>query len=126
MDDVFQALAHAGRREMLDIVRASPGSRVGEVCERFDMSRIGAMKHLRVLEEAGLLVSRRDGRTRRLYVNAVPIQMIHERWTSEWSALWASEMTNIKRRVEASAASDSASLGDQALAANVPPTAEAG
>jgi len=65
------------------------------------MSRIGAMKHLRVLEVARLVLSRKEGRTRRLYVNAAPIQMIHDRWTSEWSALWASEVTQLKYRVEA-------------------------
>jgi len=88
---------------MLDIIRASPGCGVGEVCERFDMSRIGAMKHLRVLEEARLVLSRKEGRTRRLYVNAAPIQMIHDRWMSAWSALWASEVTQLKYRVETGA-----------------------
>ncbi len=100
MDPVFQALANGERRRMLDIVRANPGCVVGELCEQFDMSRIGAMKHLRVLEQARLVVSVKEGRCRRLYVNATPIQMIHDRWTSEWSALWASEMTQIKYRVE--------------------------
>jgi DNA-binding transcriptional ArsR family regulator len=103
MDAVFQALAHAGRRRMLDIIRSNPGCGVGAVCERFDMSRIGAMKHLRVLEAARLVLSRKEGRTRRLYVNAAPIQMIHDRWLSEWSALWASEVTQIKYRVETAA-----------------------
>ena len=108
MDAVFRALAHPDRRRMLDIVRAEPGAAVGEVCDHFDMSRIGAMKHLRVLEEAELVLSRKEGRTRRLYVNAAPIQMIHDRWLSDWSALWATQVTQVKYRVEALAANASA------------------
>jgi len=100
MDAIFQALAHPARREMLDLLRADPGACVGELCEPFDMSRIGAMKHLRILEEAGLVVSRTEGRKRRLYVNAVPVQMIYDRWISDWSSLWAHEITAIKYRAE--------------------------
>lgn len=99
---------------MLDIIRAKPGSGVCEVCEHFDMSRIGAMKHLRVLEEAQLVVSRKEGRLRRLYVNAAPIQMIHDRWIGEWSALWASEMTQVKYRVEAGAGGARGAAGPEA------------
>lgn len=106
MDAVFQALAHPVRRRMMDLVRAEPGSCVGDLCEPFDMSRIGAMKHLRVLEAAGLIVSRVDGRQRRLYVNAVPIQMIHDRWISDWSSLWAHELTALKHRVESGNAAE--------------------
>jgi DNA-binding transcriptional ArsR family regulator len=101
MDAVFEALAHPARREMLDRLRGEPGTCVGDLCERFEMSRIGAMKHLRVLEEAGLVVSRTEGRKRLLYVNAVPIQMIYDRWISDWSALWAREITDLKYRAEA-------------------------
>ncbi len=68
------------------------------------MSRIGAMKHLGVLEDAGLVVSRVEGRRRLLYVNAIPIQMIHDRWISDWSSLWAHEITSIKYRAESSEA----------------------
>lgn len=103
MDAVFQALAHPVRRQMLDLVRGQPGVRVGEVCEPFDMSRIGAMKHLNILEAAGLIVSRVEGRTRLLFVNAIPIQMIYDRWISDWSSLWAHEITAIKYRAEAGA-----------------------
>ena len=104
MDAVFQALAHPTRREMLDRLRAEPGACVGDLCEPFDMSRIGAMKHLRILEEAGLVLSRTAGRQRLLYVNAVPIQMIHDRWISDWSSLWAREITALKYRVEGAGA----------------------
>lgn len=100
MDTVFQALSHPVRRQMLDLVRANPGSPVGAVCEPFAMSRIGAMKHVAVLEDAGLLLSHVEGRRRLLYVNAVPIQMIYDRWISDWSSLWAHEITTIKYRAE--------------------------
>ncbi len=101
MDAVFQALAHESRRRMLDIVMDSPGIGVGVLAAEFDVSRIAVMKHLGVLEHAGLVVSQKDGRTRRLYFNAVPIQMIHERWTSEYSDYWSSQLTRIKYLAEA-------------------------
>ncbi|MDJ0939453.1 MAG: helix-turn-helix transcriptional regulator [Woeseiaceae bacterium] len=100
MDKLFQALASAPRREILDIVRDAPGCSVTHVCRYFDVSRIAVMKHLAVLEEARLLVSEKQGRTRRLYFNATPIQMIYERWTTEFSAMWAGRLTEFKRRVE--------------------------
>lgn len=79
MDKVFQALSKAPRRAILDIVRDEPGCSVGHVCKYFDVSRIAVMKHLRILEEAGLLISEKEGRTRRLYFNTAPIQMVYER-----------------------------------------------
>ncbi len=100
MDMLFQALASASRRQILDIVRDKPGCSVMDVCRHFDVSRIAVMKHINVLEKADLLISEKQGRTRRLYFNAVPIQMIHERWTTEYSALWAGRLTEFKRRVE--------------------------
>jgi predicted transcriptional regulator len=100
MDAVFQALAHESRRRMLDIVKENPGIGVGVLASEFDVSRVAVMKHLGVLEQAGLLVSEKDGRTRRLYFNAVPIQMIHERWTTEYSAYWSGNLTRIKYRAE--------------------------
>ena len=100
MDVVFQALASTTRREMLDIVRNEPGCSVGAVANRFDVSRIAVMRHLSVLEEAGLIISDKRGRTRHLYMNAVPIQMIHDRWSSEYSALWSGRMLDIKYLAE--------------------------
>lgn len=100
MDAVFQALASATRREMLDVVRNGPGCSVGEVASRFDVSRIAVMRHLTVLEEAGLIISDKRGRTRHLYMNVVPIQMIHDRWSSEYSGLWAGRMLDIKYLAE--------------------------
>lgn len=100
MSKVFHALASDVRRRMLDIVRDDPGCSVTEVCRDFDVSRIAVMKHLNVLESAGLLISEKNGRRRCLYFNTVPIQMIHERWTSEFSALWAGKLTAFKYRLE--------------------------
>ncbi len=100
MDALFQALANESRRRMLDLVKESPGIGVGTLASEFDVSRIAVMKHLGVLEQAGLLVSEKDGRTRRLYFNAVPIQMIHERWTTDYSAYWSSNLTKIKYLAE--------------------------
>lgn len=100
MDAVFQALASASRRKILDIVRGQPGCRVRDVAEHFTCSRIMVLKHLEVLEGAELILSERVGRERRLYLNVVPIQMIYDRWTSEFSALWASRLTELKYRIE--------------------------
>jgi predicted transcriptional regulator len=100
MDKVFQALASGVRRHMLDIVRDRPGCSVSEVARHFDVTRIAVMKHLAVLEHAGLLISEKKGRTRSLYFNTVPIQMIHDRWSTEFSALWAGKLTAFKYRIE--------------------------
>jgi predicted transcriptional regulator len=99
-DAVFRALANATRRRILDLLRQHPGANVNEVCAFFATSRIAVMKHLRALEDAALVVSRREGRARRLYFNAVPIQMIYDRWTSEYSSLWARRLADLKYRVE--------------------------
>ncbi|HKJ62943.1 MAG TPA: helix-turn-helix transcriptional regulator [Hyphomicrobiales bacterium] len=100
MNHVFHALASATRREVLDIVKDNPGCSVTKVCRHFDVSRIAVMKHLAVLEKAGLLISEKRGRTRSLYFNTVPIQMIHERWTSDYSEMWSSKLTAFKYNVE--------------------------
>lgn len=100
MDAIFQALANESRRRMLDIVRDCPGIAVGVLAGEFDVSRIAVMKHLNVLERAGLLISEKKGRQRCLYFNTVPIQLIHERWTTEYSALWAGKLTALKYELE--------------------------
>ncbi|MEO1553701.1 MAG: helix-turn-helix transcriptional regulator [Pseudomonadota bacterium] len=100
MDLVFHALAHQTRRRILDLVRDQPGQGVGELAKAFDVSRIAIMNHLKVLEEAGLLISQKDGRTRRLYLNAMPIQAIHERWIDAFSEVWADRLSFIKQAAE--------------------------
>ena len=99
-DDVFHALAHRSRRRMLDIVKNNPGIGVGELAVQFDVSRIAVMKHLDVLESAQLVISEKQGRTRKLYFNAAPIQLIHKRWTTDFSAYWAGNLTRIKYLAE--------------------------
>ena len=101
MDAVFLALASPARRKILDIVKDQPGCGVKHVAQYFAVSRIAVMKHLRVLVRAKLLVSEKEGRRRKLYFNVVPIQMIHERWTTQFSAYWASRLTKVKHRIEA-------------------------
>ncbi len=103
MTAVFHALAHESRRRIMDLVKAQPGLTVGQLANEFDVSRIAVMNHLSVLEQAGLLISEKDGRTRRLYLNATPIQMIHDRWMSDYSAHWAKKLTGIRYAAEAAA-----------------------
>lgn len=103
MDLVFHALSHKTRRQILDMVRDDPGQGVGELAKGFDVSRIAIMNHLKVLEEASLIVSRKDGRTRRLFLNAMPIQEIHERWITGYSAYWADRLSFIKHAAEQAA-----------------------
>jgi DNA-binding transcriptional ArsR family regulator len=105
MSAVFQALGHESRRKILDILKAKPGISVGELAGAFDVTRIAVMNHLAVLEQAGLVISEKEGRVRRLYLNAMPIQLIHERWTTDFSAHWASRLTGIKYAAEAAAKS---------------------
>ncbi len=103
MDSVFHALAHESRRKILDLVKARPGQGVGELAQAFDVSRIAVMNHLAVLEKAGLITSEKQGLTRRLYLNAAPIQMIHERWLDTFSAYWADQLLTIKQAAESAA-----------------------
>ncbi|MEM6558002.1 MAG: helix-turn-helix transcriptional regulator [Pseudomonadota bacterium] len=113
MDLVFHALAHQTRRRILDLVRDKPGQSVGELAQAFDVSRIAIMNHLKVLEEAGLLISQKDGRTRRLYLNAMPIQAIHERWIDAFSEAWADRLSFIKQAAEHVAKSNTRKKQDE-------------
>jgi DNA-binding transcriptional ArsR family regulator len=100
MERVFKALASSPRRRILDLLKASSGTNVGDLATRFRMSRIAVMKHLAVLERADLVLSLRRGRQRLLYLNAVPLQMIHDRWLSDFSAHWAQGLTQLKYEIE--------------------------
>ncbi len=99
-DPIFRALADPSRRRILDLLKARPGMAVGELGDHFAFSRFAVMKHLRVLEDVGLVVPRREGKTKRLYLNAIPIQTIYDRWISQYSALWASQLTSLKYELE--------------------------
>lgn len=100
LDHLFAALAHPARRRILDLLMQGPGMSVKALASHFDMSRIGVMKHLRALEECELVLSKKSGRTRQLYFNAVPIQLVYDRWTTQYSAFWSSRLADIKSRVE--------------------------
>jgi DNA-binding transcriptional ArsR family regulator len=105
MDAVFRAIADPTRRQLLDALFAQDGQTVGELCDRFagEMTRFGVMKHLAVLEEADLVVSRRDGRHKRLYLNPVPIEQVANRWISKYAARFASALVDLQQQVEGSA-----------------------
>ncbi|MCX6126384.1 MAG: metalloregulator ArsR/SmtB family transcription factor [Proteobacteria bacterium] len=100
MDEVFKALADPNRRKILDIVRDQPGINVNDLSQHFDFSRFATMKHLRLLEEAKLLLGKKEGKDKRLYINAVPIQMIYERWIRNYEGHWAASLTKLKGRIE--------------------------
>jgi predicted transcriptional regulator len=100
MDCVFAALASASRRRVLDILKKEPGCNVNRVCEFFDIGRVAVMKHLDLLEDANLVISEKVGRERLLYFNPVPIHMIYDRWTTEFSAYWAGGLARMKYRLE--------------------------
>lgn len=88
---------------MLDILKAKPGCPVGELAKHFDVSRIAVMNHLSVLEKAGLVTSEKHGRSRHLYLNAVPIRQIQERWLDAYSEPFAGRLTSIKAMAEQAA-----------------------
>ena len=96
---VWRALAEPTRRRILDLLRGQP-RQTGELCAAFAVSRYAVMKHLTVLEAAGLVFHRRDGRTRWNYLSAVPIQRIYERWVRGYERFWAAELVALQRSVE--------------------------
>lgn len=101
MDAVFRALADPHRRLLLDRLRERDGQTLGELCAELEMTRFGVMKHLRVLEDAGLVVTRRSGREKLHHLNPVPIQQIYERWVSRYASPFARQLTRLKEELEA-------------------------
>lgn len=102
LDATFFALASDLRRRMLDLLKREGGCNVNRVCEFFaaDVGRYAVMKHLATLERGGLLVTAKEGRDKRLWFDPTPLQLIHERWTTEFSAYWASRLTSLKYNAE--------------------------
>jgi len=100
MDPVFKALADPTRRSLLDELFGRDGQSLSELEDRFAMTRFGVMKHLKQLEEAGLVVTRKQGREKLHYLNPVPIRLVHDRWVSKYAEPWASALVEIKRRLE--------------------------
>jgi len=102
MDEVFKALADPTRRELLDELFRSDGQSLSALEERFEMTRFGVMKHLRQLEEAGLVVTRKRGREKLHFLNPVPIRLIHDRWVSKYAEPWAAGLSDLKQNLEKS------------------------
>jgi uncharacterized protein YndB with AHSA1/START domain/biotin operon repressor len=100
MDEVFKALADPTRRELLDELFRADGQSLSALEERFEMTRFGVMKHLRQLEEAGLIVTRKRGREKLHFLNPVPIRLIHDRWVSKYAEPWAAGLSDLKQNLE--------------------------
>jgi len=100
MDDVFKALADPTRRVLLDELFREDGQTLGALVARKAMTRFGVMKHIQILEAAGLVVTRRRGREKLHYLNVVPIRLVHDRWVSKYAEPWASALTELKRDLE--------------------------
>jgi uncharacterized protein YndB with AHSA1/START domain len=100
VDEVFKALADPTRRSLLDELFREDGQTLGMLEERFAMTRFGVMKHLKLLEDAGLVVTRRRGRQKLHYLNPVPIRLVHDRWVSKYAEPWVAGLSDIKERLE--------------------------
>ena len=102
-DRVFKALADPSRRLLLDLLFERDGQSLGELEAELDMTRFGVMKHLRVLEDAGLVVTRRSGREKLHFLNPVPIRFIHDRWIDKYTERRVSALATLKHELEESA-----------------------
>jgi uncharacterized protein YndB with AHSA1/START domain len=100
MDAVFRALADPTRRSLLDELFREDGQTLSALEGRLPMTRFGVMKHLRLLEEAGLVVTRRRGREKLHFLNPVPIRLVHDRWVSKYAEPWAAGLSGLKNRLE--------------------------
>ncbi len=97
---MFRALADPTRRSLLDELFREDGQTLSALEGRFEMSRFGVMKHLRQLEEAGLLVTRRQGRQKLHFLNPVPIRLVHDRWVSKYAEPWVAALSELKNELE--------------------------
>jgi len=99
-DLVFRALADKTRRQLLDRLFERDGRTLTDLAAEPEMTRFGVMKHLRVLEEAGLVVTRRQGREKLHFLNPVPIRQIHDRWIHKYAEPFASALVDLKKQLE--------------------------
>jgi DNA-binding transcriptional ArsR family regulator len=99
-DRVFKALADPTRRFLLDLLFVRDGRTLSELESTLEMTRYGVMKHLRVLEEAGLVVSRRSGREKLHFLNPVPIRLIHDRWIDKYTERHVAALVDLKHELE--------------------------
>jgi DNA-binding transcriptional ArsR family regulator len=102
-DRVFKALADPTRRYLLDLLFARNGLTLTELESQLQMTRFGVMKHLRVLEGAGLVITRRSGREKLHFLNPIPIQLIHHRWIHKYAEHQVSALADLKAELEAKA-----------------------
>ena len=102
-DDVFKALADSTRRHLLDRLFERNGRTLTELESELEMTRFGVMKHLRLLEEAGLVVARRQGREKLHFLNPVPIRLIHDRWIDKFTEHRVAALADLKSELEESA-----------------------
>ena len=100
MDVVFKALADPTRRILLDELFQEDGQSLSALGQRLPMTRFGVMKHLRVLEEANLVATKRRGREKLHFLNPVPIRLVHDRWVSKYAEPWVATLSALKRRLE--------------------------
>src|SRR5712691_8146142 len=100
MDEVFRALADPTRRSLLDELFREDGQTLSALEGRLPMTRFGVMKHLKQLEEAGLVVTRRRGREKLHFLNPVPIRLVHDRWVSKYAEPWAAALSELKTELE--------------------------
>jgi DNA-binding transcriptional ArsR family regulator len=100
MDAVFRALADPTRRSLLDELYRQDGQTLSALEQRLPMTRFGVMKHLKVLEQAGLVTTKKRGREKLHFLNAVPIRLVHDRWVSKYSEPWAAGLSGLKQRLE--------------------------
>ena len=114
-DAVFKALADATRRSLLDRLFARDGLTLTELEEELSMTRFGVMKHLRILEQANLIVTRRSGRKKHHYLNVVPIRLIHDRWIDKFTERQVSALTDLKAQLERAAELEQAELSRSTL-----------
>ncbi|MEA3077291.1 MAG: hypothetical protein QOF60_2199 [Actinomycetota bacterium] len=100
MDEIFKALADPTRRSLLDELFRQDGQTLSALEARFDITRFGVMKHLKQLEEAGLVVTKRQGREKLHFLNPVPIRLVHDRWVSKYAEPWAAGLSGLKNQLE--------------------------
>ena len=100
MDLVFKALADPTRRSLLDALFTADGQTLSALEARLPLSRFGVMKHLKLLEEAGLVITRKQGREKLHFLNPVPIREVHDRWVSKYAEPWAATLSELKTRLE--------------------------
>ena len=100
MDEVFKALADPTRRSLLDELFAQDGQTLSALEERLPMTRYGVMKHLKVLEGAGLVTTQKRGREKLHFLNPVPIRLVHDRWVSKYAEPWAAALSGLKQQLE--------------------------